>query len=243
MNKKPKSKLKIFLGVIAILILGMGVFSVVYVNDYYHATDKESDIASTQNVIVKQTDTGYMFDGAGTDTALVFYPGAKVEDISYAPILKSLAENGVDCFVVHMPCNLALFGINKMDKVMQEYNYEHWYIAGHSLGGAMASSYAYKNSDKLDGIIFLASYSTKDLSNTDLKVLSLYGSEDKVLNMDKVYDTRKYMPESYEEYCIQGGNHAGYAEYGKQKGDGEATITSQEQQSVAVDKILETIKK
>ena len=53
----------------------------VYVNDYYHATDKESDIASTENVIVKQTDTGY---------------------------LKSLAENGIDCFVVHMPCNLEI---------------------------------------------------------------------------------------------------------------------------------------
>lgn len=118
----------------------------VYVNDYYHATDKESDIASTENVIVKQTDTGY---------------------------LKSLAENGIDCFVVHMPCNLALFGVNKMDKVMQEYNYDHGYISGHSLGGAIASSYSYKNSDKLDGIIFLEAYSMKDLSNTSIKVLSL----------------------------------------------------------------------
>ena len=58
--------------------------------------------------------------------------------------------------------------------------------------------------------------------------------------MDKVYDTRKYMPESYEEYCIQGGNHAEFAEYGKQKGDGSATITSQEQQKITVEKILET---
>ena len=56
---------------------------------------------------------------------------------------------------------------------MQEYNYDHWYISGHSLGGAIASSYSYKNSDKLDGIIFLEAYSMKDLSNTNLKVLSL----------------------------------------------------------------------
>ena len=63
-----------------------------------------------------------------------------------------------------------------------------------------------------------------------------------MLNMDKVYDTRKYMPESYEEYCIQGGNHAGVAEYGKQKGDGSATITLQEQQKITVEKILEMAK-
>lgn len=236
---KRKSKLKIAALIIISIVLISTVFIVVYLNDYYHAQNADNALESTQTVKVIKTDTGYLFDGPGKDTAIVFYPGAKVEDISYSEILKSLAENGVDCFLVHMPCNLALFGINKMDNIMSNYNYSHWYIAGHSLGGAMAADYAYKNCDRLDGVIFLAAYSTKDISNTNLKVLSVYGSEDKVLKMQKVYDSRDYMPSDYEEYCIQGGNHAGYGDYGEQSGDGKATITPNEQQNITVQKILE----
>ncbi|MCD8103450.1 MAG: alpha/beta hydrolase, partial [Lachnospiraceae bacterium] len=71
---------------------------------------------------------------------------------------------------------MAIFGINRADDVMEGYDYEHWYIPGHSLGGAMAASYAAGNTDKLDGVILLAAYATKDLG--DLAVLSIYGSND-----------------------------------------------------------------
>ena len=240
-NNKKNSRFKIVLMVIVSVILICGIFTGIYLNDYYHATDSNIALESTDAVNVIKIGNGYMYDGPGNDTAIVFYPGAKVEDIAYSAILKSLAENGVDCFLVHMPGNLALFGIDRMDDIMQQYNYEHWYIAGHSLGGAMAADYAYKNSEKLDGIVFLAAYSTKDLSDTGLKVLSLYGSEDRVLKMSKVEEYRKYMPSDYEEYCIQGGNHAGYADYGEQKGDGDALITAKEQQRITVDKMLKLI--
>ena len=88
-------------------------------------------------------------------------------------------------------------------------------------------------------MIFLAAYSTKDLSDTDLKVLSVYGSNDQVVNMDKIAEGRKLMSSAYEEFCIQGGNHAGYGDYGAQKGDGEATISAQEQQQETVKKVEE----
>ncbi|MCD8075289.1 MAG: hypothetical protein LUF27_09725 [Lachnospiraceae bacterium] len=79
---------------------------------------------------------------------------------------------------------MAIFGINRADDVMKEYDYEHWYISGHSLGGAMAASYAAENTDKLDGVILPAAYATKDLG--DLAVLSIYGSNDGVLSVEKV---------------------------------------------------------
>ena len=85
----------------------------------------------------------------------------------------------------------------------------------------------------------MAAYSTKDLSDTDLKVLSIYGSNDGVVNMDKVTEGRKLMPSVYEEFCIQGGNHAGYGDYGAQKGDGEADISAKEQQEETAEKIVE----
>lgn len=230
--------------ILIIILVLIGILAgvcVVYVSDFYRVTDREAALADTDNVRVSKTDLGYAFDGPGTEAALIFYPGAKVEDLAYADLLKRVAAEGVDCFLVHMPCNLAFLGMNKADAVMEEYGYERWYLAGHSLGGAMAAVYAADNSGKLDGLIFLAAYSTADLSGLDLKILSLYGSEDKVVNMEKIEEGRALMPEDYEEFIIEGGNHAGFGDYGKQSGDGEASISNGEQKSQTARKIIAMI--
>ena len=74
-------------------------------------------------------------------------------------------------------------------------------------------------------------------------MLSVYGSEDKVVNMEKVEAGRAYVPADYTEVCLEGGNHAWFAYYGEQEGDGTAYITKENQQQKTVDVILETIKK
>ena len=48
----------------------------------------------------------------------------------------------------------------------------------------MAASYV-EGKENIEGLILLASYAANDLSDTDLSVLSVYGSEDGVLNMQK----------------------------------------------------------
>lgn len=233
-------KKKILIILLALIGVLVGV-CVWYVNDYYHVTDKNTALADTDMVHVSETNFGYSFDGPGENNALIFYPGAKVEDLAYADLLKRIAAEGVDCYLVHMPCNLAFFGTNKANKIIDAYNYDHWYLAGHSLGGAMGASYAAENGDKLDGLIFLAAYSTSDLSNYDMKILSIYGNEDKVVNMEKIEQGRELMPSDYEEYKIDGGNHAGFGDYGEQSGDGTATISGDEQKAQTVTKIIEMI--
>ena len=42
---------------------------------------------------------------------------------------------------------------------------------------------------------------------------------------------------------IEGGNHAQFGNYGKQKGDPDATISAEEQQTIAVNAIVEFIKR
>lgn len=199
-------------------------------------------MADAETVTVSATDFGYFFDGPGEDNALIFYPGAKVEDLAYADLLKRIAAEDVDCYLVHMPCNLAFFGINKANDIIDAYSYEHWYLAGHSLGGAMAASYAANNNDKLDGLIFLAAYSTNDLSDSDLKILSIYGSEDEVVKMEKIEQGRELMPSDYEEVQIDGGNHAGFGDYGEQNGDGTAAVSGNEQRAQTVTKNMEMIR-
>ena len=224
-----KRKSKIILMILLAVILILCGISVWYVNDYYHAVDVDEALTSSDTVTVSSTDTGMLFDGPGTKDALIFYPGAKVEAAAYAPLLKLIAESGIDCFLVKMPCNLAFFGINKADDIMADYSYEHWYLSGHSLGGAMAASYAGKHLNDLDGLILLASYSTSDLTKADFPVISIYGSNDGVLNMDKVVTSRNLMPSDYSEHVIDGGNHAGFGSYGAQKGDHDAEISKKEQ--------------
>lgn len=239
MKKKRKIKWKIWILVAVVLILA--VACAVYVLDYYHSQDVSEYLTESDTVAVSEIAEGWYFDGAGTEDAVVFYPGAKVEATAYAPLLYQLAEQGVDCFLVKMPANLAFFGKNRASDLMEAYAYENWYLAGHSLGGAMAAIYASEHEEALDGLIFLAAYSTKDLTDAEFPVLSLYGSEDGVLHMEKVEEGRKLMPSDYTEICVEGGNHAGFGAYGPQDGDGEASLSREDQWERTAEEILKMI--
>ena len=238
---KHKTK-KLVLGLVFILLIVIIAGCAWYLSDYYHAAAEVSDyLQGSCDLTITKIDDGLFIDGSGTEDALIFYPGAKVEYTAYAPLMCLLAENGVDVFLIKMPCNLAILGVNKADDIIDEYNYAHWYIGGHSLGGAMAASYAAEHDDedtKLTGLILLAAYPTKNLGISDLHVLTVYGSEDGVLNMTKIADGRELMPEDYTELVIEGGNHAQFGCYGEQSGDGAATISASEQRQQTVNAIL-----
>ena len=127
-----------------------------------------------------------------------------------------------------MPFNMAIFNANAADKIINEnIDIKHWYIAGHSMGGAMASSYAAKNQDKVEGLILLGSYIYGDYPED--KALTIYGSLNQSVE-DKINYTKNIIE-------IEGGNHAQFGNYGFQKGDLEATILAEEQQDISVDAI------
>lgn len=102
----------------------------------------------------------------------------------------------------------------------------------------MAASYASGHLESLNGLVLLAAYPTKSLKSDSFSVLSLYGSEDGVLNMEKMEEGKAYMPVDYAEVCIEGGNHAQFGNYGEQKGDHAADISREEQQAQTVEAIL-----
>lgn len=236
-----KKRRKWIIGIIVLLLLA--VAGTGYVQDYYRSDDMvQTYLKSESPVKTEIIKEGLFLDGPGEENAFIFYPGAKVEYTAYIPLLYKLSEQGVDVFLVKMPCNLAFLGKNKADSIMETYDYDHWYMGGHSLGGAMAAAYASGHLYSLNGLVLLAAYPTDSLQAEGFEVLSLYGSEDGVLNMEKVEEGKKYMPQAYREICIQGGNHAQFGNYGRQKKDGEATISSEEQQEQTVKEICEMIK-
>ena len=238
MNKK----LKIALYIILALVIIIAGFSIWYLTDYSHAdASVNAYLNGTDNVSVEKIDNGLFLDGPGNESALIFYPGAKIEYTAYLPLFTELANDGVDCFIVEMPFNLAFFGLDSADSIVSNSNftYDKWYISGHSLGGVVASYYVKNHSTDYDGLILLASYPAEDLNN--VSVLSIYGSNDKVLNKETYDKSKGLMDYNLTEYVINGGNHAQFASYGNQAGDGVATISGENQRKQTEKEILEFI--
>lgn len=233
--------------VILILLLSICLLAAVcvwYVSDDYKCEEEvQSYFQKNDPVKIEEIENGLLLDGTGNENAFIFYPGAKVEYTAYVPLLYQIAENGTDVFLMKMPCNLAFLGMNRADDIIRGYEYAHWYLGGHSLGGAMAAAYAAEYLDNLDGLVLLAAYPTKSLQSEGFSVLSLYGSEDGVLHMEKVEQGRAYMPDDYTEICIQGGNHAQFGNYGEQKKDGVAALSREEQQRQTARAICEMMEK
>lgn len=176
------------------------------------------------------------------DAGVVIYPGALVDYKAYASLAKKLSQKGVTVVIAKFPCNYAFLDINACDDIIQAIpEVNQWFLAGHSLGGSMASYYISRRIDNIDGFILLASFSTKDLSNIDIPCLSIYGSKDAVLNRSQYEACRDNFPKNLTEYVINGGCHAYFGDYGRQNGDGEPTITLEEQENQTVDQIIDWI--
>lgn len=233
-----KQKKRTVLSIVFLCFLVVCILFGIYVGDYYHADAAAADALASDNIVtVTKQDNNWVFAPENPTAGLIFYPGGKVENTAYAPLLHDLAEDGILCILVKMPCNLAVLDMNAADGIQEQFpNVSSWYIGGHSLGGAMAASYAAKHDGDWDGLVLLAAYSTADLTGSGLRVCSLYGSEDGVLNREK-YEAYHHNlpPAATTETVIAGGCHAGFGSYGAQKGDGTPTISASEQQHQTAD--------
>ncbi|MEN6595109.1 MAG: alpha/beta hydrolase [Clostridiaceae bacterium] len=207
-----------------------------YTQDYYHADETANALLKTDSAIKTDQNLTILTPDAANDTGvgLIFYPGGKVQETAYLPLLEQLRQNGLTCVLVKMPFRLAVFDIDAANDVYAQFPaISRWYLAGHSLGGAMASSYVGTNADRLAGLILLGAYPINDAA---LPTLAIYGSED--LNLD-----RTKLETVADQLEIAGGNHAYFGNYGEQEGDGTASISREDQQAQAVAAILEFIQK
>lgn len=241
---RTKIVLKKFLAILFSLIIITSVAFYVYTLDYYHALPIAMETLSkdSNNYKLEKNMIVFMPRSEDKNKGIVFYPGGKVDYLSYIPLMEKLSYEGFTCFLMKMPFNLAVFKQNAADIPIKEYmGIESWYLSGHSLGGAMASVYTSNNSDKVDGLILMGAYPSADLSLSNIEMISIYGSEDRVLSKESFENNKPNGPKDSIYYKIEGGNHAYYGNYGKQKNDGEATITPEEQQNITVEKIAELI--
>ena len=223
MSRRKKWRLAGGSVLLLLVILGGAFFW--YVSDYYRAEDVALEVMAQDSGITVQGDLTILTPTYPTDTAIIFYPGAKVEAEAYLPLLDQIRRTGVACILVHMPFHMAIFDANAAEEVIAQFpEFQHWYIAGHSMGGAMASKFAADHPDQVDGLILMGAYIYGDYPEE--KTLTIYGS----LNQS-VEDHIDYTENIVE---IEGGNHAQFGNYGPQKGDPAAAISAQDQQAQTV---------
>lgn len=228
-NRVSRRKKWLIAGGVVLLLLAVlaGVFFW-YVSDYYRAEDVALEVLAQDSGISVQDNLTILSPSSPTDTAIIFYPGAKVEAEAYLPLLDQIRQTGVACILVHMPFHMAIFDSDAAEAVIAQFpEFQHWYIAGHSMGGAMASKFASDHPDQVDGLILMGAYIYGDYP--DEKTLTIYGS----LNQS-VEDHIDYTENIVE---VEGGNHAQFGNYGPQKGDLPAAISAEEQQAQTVEAI------
>lgn len=241
-----KKKLWITLTVILAVVVILTAISTAYLGDYYRAAaDALAELTPDQPVLREEREDGTVVvrpDGKEPISGLIFYPGGKVEHTAYIPLMEALASEGILCVLMKMPFRLAVLDMNAADGVREAFpQVERWYIGGHSLGGSMAASYVESHAEEFEGLILLGSYSTADLSGTNLAVLSVYGSEDGVMNREKYAENTSNLPEGFTELVIEGGNHAYFGMYGEQDGDGTATVSPAEQIRLTAEAVLSMV--
>ncbi len=245
-KNKLFKKIRNFALILLILLSVLAIVFRIYSLNYYHADQNTINSITRQGgVTISRLDNdtlAFIPSGIKTSIGIIFYPGGKVEYTAYEAFMYEIAQKGILCILPRMPENLAFLAVDKADGLADFFPDIHsWYLAGHSLGGVAAGEYLKNNYDKFKGLILCASYTTSDLSDTGLKILSIYGSHDNILNMDNYKKSLPNLGTNYCEKIIEGGCHSYFGSYSLQNGDGNPTITNEKQMKEAATIISEWI--
>lgn len=229
--------------VLTALIVPVLLIFIYLMTGNYHATfDLNSFILENPSLMIAERN-GFIEISNGNDNekALLFYPGGKVDYEAYVPFLSNIAEKGCDVYLIKMPFNLAVFGVSKGDVVLNSIiTYSEIYISGHSLGGVMANRYALMHKDRIDGVIYYASYPDRKMAENQ-RALLIYGNIDSVLDLEAVAKNEINLPVGYAKTVIFGGNHYNFGNYGEQKGDSLPEISRETQQKTAAEATVDFI--
>lgn len=229
---KKTKKIIVVIAIVLVLLFGA---SAIYLGIYEKPIADAVQIAETMERNAK----ALWFEG-NTQLGYLIYPGGKVDERAYAPLAQLLASQGDTVVIARMPFRLAILDSGRAASIMDAHpEVSEWVMIGHSLGGTAASMYIADHPQRVSGMVFLASYPYKDLSVMRIACLSILGSHDSVLDMEKYTAAKAFFPEDTTEIVIDGGNHSNFGTYGLQNGDTPATITAEEQQKVVADAILE----
>lgn len=240
MTKQRKIMYGVFGVLFAFILLALGLIQMFT----YRATPEAQKTWNIAAFEQKNNWTHFEVTGEKKGTFL-FYTGALVEPQAYAKLADGLAKEGIEVYIISSQLNLPVLDNGTMATIVKEEHLDKVFVGGYSLGGVVSTIEAKKLNeiDKVAGLILLASYpdQSTDISETQIPVLSITASNDKILKQEKYEDAKSRLPESTLYKTIEGGNHSGFGLYGQQNGDGTATMSAEEQQKQLVQLIKQFI--
>ena len=210
-------------------------------------------LVSDARVRVTTSDTHMAFvpaSGQGP-TGLLFFAGALVDPIAYAPVMRNVAEAGYAAVLVKLPRRAAFGGADGPEVLTRGVNatlslpeIKNWVLAGHSRGGEVAARLASTAAPSFVGLVLIGTSHPRDLSlaSSRLAVTRIYGTRDTVADVEKLERNRVNLPAVIRDVRIDGANHSQFGYYGFQPGDWMATISRDEQQRITIAAIVDALR-
>lgn len=234
----------------AIALVGLTAWSLIAVRA---SADARRALEGDAQVRVEHGDRLWRFTPVGRPSSragLVFYPGALVDPVAYAPTASAVARAGYPVVLIELPTRGAFGGADSpeifpraREAMRLTPGVSRWAVSGHSRGGAVAARMAFADPAGLSGLVLIGTSHPRDfsLAQTPLRVTRVYGTHDTVASVSKQETTRRNLPESARIVVVEGGNHSQFGSYGFQPGDWPATVSRAEQQRQTVAALIEML--
>ena len=184
---------------------------------------------------------------ASTEVGLLFFPGALVNPLAYAPIARAAAESGYVATIVELPRRGAFGGADEpalytraRAVLWNARGPRRWVVAGHSRGAVVAVNVVAAGPEGVAGLVIIGSSHPRDVSLASLRapVTKVVGTRDGLASPEEVRANAHLLPAGTRWVWIEGGNHSQFGWYGFQPGDNRARVSAESQRATTVGAVL-----
>ena len=239
------------------IALGLGS-TVVFVGwsliAYRASSEAQLARQSDSTVTVRHVDGVWSFipriGPAASSPALIFFPGALVSPVAYAPLVRAAANAGFPAYIVELPRRGAFGGADdpalelRFDRLLaQPDTPRRWIIAGHSRGAVVAARLAATQRAGFGGLVLIGTTHPRDvdLSALTATVTKVVGTRDGIARPEDVEANRAMLPPATHWVWVEGGNHSQFGWYGFQPLDRRATIPAAVQRTTMIRAVLDAL--
>jgi pimeloyl-ACP methyl ester carboxylesterase len=203
-----------------------------------------------ERVVVERSEGLIRFTpAAGPEAAvgLLFFPGALVDPVAYAPLGRAAAAAGFPAVIIPLPLRGAFGGAEspelyaRADSLLRHSAAPaRWVVGGHSRGAVVASTFASRPPRGFAGLLLVGSSHPRDvdLSRLEVPVTKVAATRDGLASRPEVEANAHLLPPTTRWVWIDGGNHSQFAWYGFQPGDRLADLPRTDQQRATVEAML-----
>jgi pimeloyl-ACP methyl ester carboxylesterase len=221
---------------------------------YRASSTAHAALQSDTQVQVTQTEDSWSFtpkEQRAQLASLLFFPGALVSPVAYAPLARAVAIAGFSATILKLPRRGAFGGADdprlfaRARAIMTTPGGPNaWVVAGHSRGAVVATQLAARRPKGLAGLVLIGSSHPRDVSlaGLDVPVAKVVGTRDGLASPEEVNANRHNLPASTHWVWIEGGNHSQFGWYGFQPGDHFARIPAADQRAAMTKAVLEMMR-